>query len=239
MKLKVYRSQNKPKHIGIILDGNRRFARKIKRKPWVGHDYGYERFKKLLEWCKEFDIKEITIYTFSLENFKRTRGEVQHLMNLLEGALNEILEDKRVEESQLQVDFIGRTKMLPKKIQLLMQKVRKKTKKFKKYKLNLAIAYTGREEIVDAVKKISEKVKKNKIKIGSINQKTILNNLYLQSEPDLIIRTGDEQRISGFLLYQGDYAELYFSKKLWPEFTKADFKKALDEFAKRKRRFGR
>ncbi len=227
-----------PKHIGVIIDGNRRYARKKGMKSWRGHDYGYENFKKFLEWCKDFGIIETTIYTFSLENFKRPKNEVNRLMKLLEKALKEMLEDKRVDENQIHFNVIGRLHILPKKMRDLIKEIKKKTKKYKKFKLNLAIAYTGRAEIVDAVKKIAEKVKKNKLKIKNINQKTVLNNLYIQSEPDLIIRPGKEQRLSGFLLYQADYSELYFCKKMWPEFTKTDFKKALDDFAGRKRRLG-
>lgn len=230
---------NTPKHIGIILDGNRRFARRLMIKPWKGHEWGAEKIEKFLEWCKELKVKEVTIYAFSIENFNRPKKEFDYLMNLFKKECHRLLNDKRVEEDKVKINFIGHIHLFPKDLRQLMKKVMEKTKRCSRYKVNFAMAYGGRAELIDAFKKIAEKVKKGELSPTKITEKEIEKHLYISSEPDLIIRTSGEHRTSGFLPWQSTYSELYFCKKMWPEFTKRDFMKAINSYTDRERRFGR
>ncbi|HLC73491.1 MAG TPA: polyprenyl diphosphate synthase [Candidatus Nanoarchaeia archaeon] len=227
-----------PKHIGIILDGNRRFARKLMLKPWKGHEWGAKKVEKLVTWCEELGIKELTLYAFSLENFNRPKEEFNYLMNLFKDSFSKFEEDPRIKKNKIKITFIGRIWMFPKGIQELMQRLMEKTKNYNKYKINIAMAYSGRAEIIDAVKKLSKDIKSGKLSIDELNEQVFKKNLYLESEPDLIIRTGGEKRISGFLLWQGSYAEFVFTDKMWPEFEKNDLVLAIKEYGRRERRFG-
>ncbi len=232
-------SNNVPKHVGIIIDGNRRFAKKLMLKPWKGHELGYEKIKKLLEWCKEFKIKETTLYTFSIENFNRPKEEFDFLMKVFKEAFEEAKTDKKIHENKIKINFIGRIEMFPKDVQKAMKELMEVTKNYSDYIVNFAMAYGGRAEIIDATKKIAEQIKEGKLNIDEINEEVFNKNVYLESEPDLIIRTS-ESRLSGFLLWQGSYAEIIFlPNKLWPEFEKEDFVACLQEYSKRERRFGK
>lgn len=227
-----------PRHLGLIIDGNRRFAKRLMLKPFKGHEWGYEKIKKTMEWCKEFNIKELTLYTFSIENFDRPKEEFDYLMNLFEKAFKELKKDwEKIKE--LKIRFIGRISMFPKNIQETMKELMDITVNNTPYILNFAMAYGGRAEIVDATRKIAQQVKEGKLGIDKINEEVFKKNLYMDSEPDLIIRTS-ESRLSGFLLYQGAYSEIIFlPEKLWPEFEKEDFIKCLEEYSNRDRRFGK
>ena len=227
-----------PKHVGIILDGNRRFARKLMLKPWKGHEWGAKKVEKLITWCEELGIKELTLYAFSLENFNRPKEEFNYLMNLFKESISKLEEDPRIKKNKIKITFIGRIWMFPKDLQELMNRLMEKTKKHNKYKINIAMAYSGRAEIIDAVKRLSQDIKNGKLSIEDLNEKVFKKNLYLESEPDLIIRTGGEKRISGFLLWQGSYAEFVFIDKMWPEFEKNDLVLAIKEYGRRERRFG-
>ena len=229
-----------PKHVGIILDGNRRFARKLMLKPWKGHEWGAKKVEKLITWCEELGIKELTLYAFSLENFNRPKEEFNYLMNLFKESISKLEEDPRIKKNKIKITFIGRIWMFPKDIQELINRLMEKTKKHNKYKINIAMAYSGRAEIIDAVKKLSQDIKNGKLSIEDLNEKVFKKNLYLESEPDLIIRTGGEKRMSGFLLWQASYAELIFLPDvLWPEFTKQHLIECIEEYKMRERRFGR
>jgi len=230
-----------PKHIAIILDGNRRFAKKLMLKPWKGHEWGKDKIEKLLDWCKEIGISELTLYTFSVQNFNRPKKEFDYLMNLFSQAFQSLItdENKRKKLKQIQIRFIGRIWMFPQEIQEKMKQLMKQTKNNQPYKINFAMAYGGREEVIDAVKQIAESVKKGKRDISSINEKTFAQNLYLDSEPEIIIRTGGEQRTSNFLIWQSHYSEWFFLEKNWPEFEKQDLIKVINEFNSRERRFGK
>lgn len=227
-----------PKHIGIILDGNRRFAKRLMKNPTKGHEWGYKKVKELLKWCKEFKIEELTLYTFSLENFDRPKIEFDYLMKLFKKAFTELLEEKDLKK--MKISFIGRINMFPDEVQKAMYNLAEKTRKNKALiKINFAMAYSGRAEIIDAVKRIAEQVKYNDLDPKQINETTIKDNLYLDSDPDLVIRTS-ESRLSGFLLWQSSYSEIIFlPNKLWPEFTKQDFIDCLKEYSNRERRFGK
>ncbi len=227
-----------PRHIGIIPDGNRRFSKHLMLKPWKGHEFGYQKFKRVIEWCKEYKIKEITIYAFSLENFKRPKEEFDYLMKLFKEAFSELMTSKDKEKIEnIKISFIGRLKLFPKEVQEKMRELAMQTKNNTPYKLNLAMAYSGQAEIVDTTKELIKKVQNGELKIEDIDESMFEKNLELSSEPDLIIRTS-EKRLSGFLSYQSAYAELIFVDKLWPEFEKEDFIECLNEFSLRKRRFG-
>src|SRR3989338_1165145 len=227
-----------PKHIAIILDGNRRYAMRSGLKPWQGHAYGTKKVEELLEWCKDLGIKELTLYSFSSENFKRGKKEVDFLMNLFRKQIKRLKGDKRLQSYKLKVNFIGRLSLFPKDIQKEMEEVMEKTKQNKGFKVNFAMGYGGRAEIVDSIKKIIKKIKNKKINERDIDEKLIAQNLYLQDEPDIVIRPGGEKRVSNFFIWQSYYSEWFFIDKLWPEFTKQDLIEVIDEFKERERRFG-
>jgi len=230
---------NVPKHLGIILDGNRRFSKRLMMKPWKGHEWGAKKVEAVLDWCKEYGIKETTFYAFSIENFDRPKKEFDFLMKLFEKEFRRMLSDERLEKDKIKVNFIGRISMFPKNPHEVMEELMEKTKDNDQLIVNFAMAYGGRAEIIDATKKISQKIKEGKLDIDQINEETFSKSLYIESEPDLIIRTS-ESRLSGFLLWQGSYAEIIFlPNKLWPEFEKEDFIGCLNEYSRRQRRFGK
>ncbi|MEA2035903.1 MAG: polyprenyl diphosphate synthase [Nanoarchaeota archaeon] len=223
---------NVPKHIAIILDGNRRYAKKLGISKLRGHMKGFDKIKELLDWCIEFDVKEATLYCFSTENFNRDNEEVDYLFNLFRKNFDKFGKDKTINEKKVKISIIGRASMFPPDMQKKMKEIMDLTKDYDNYRLNLALGYGGRGEIVDAVKKI--------ISNGTeVNEDTIKENLYLSNDVDLMIRPGGETRISNFLLWQNSYAEFYFSDKLWPEFSKEDFVKALEWYNSKDRRFGK
>lgn len=234
-------SKNKvPKHLAIILDGNRRFSKRLMMKPWMGHEWGAKKVEKLLGWCKELGIKELTLYCFSVQNFNRPKKEFDFLMKIFNREFEKLKNDERLDKYQVRVNFIGRVYMFPKELQEKMYYIMEHTKKYKRHTINFAMAYGGREEVIDATIKIAKQIKEGKLDIKDINEKTFDKNLYTSDEPDLIIRTGGEVRTSNFLIWQAAYSEWYFMiDKLWPEFEKEDLIKCIEEYGKRDRRFGR
>lgn len=231
-----------PKHIGVILDGNRRFAKRLMVKPWQGHEWGAKKFREFLEWCFETGIDEVTAYVFSIQNFNRPKQEFEYIMNVFKEEVSDLLKPenlKKLNENGTRINFIGRLWMLPKELQELQQQVMKATSKNSKKQINFAMAYGGREEIIDAVKKIAEDVKAGNLEIDKINEETFSKELNIQKEPDLIIRTGGEQRMSNFLPWQSTYSEFIFIEKMWPEMTKDDFLQCIHEYENRERRFGK
>ncbi|MBI4452391.1 di-trans,poly-cis-decaprenylcistransferase [Candidatus Woesearchaeota archaeon] len=228
-----------PRNLGIVLDGNRRYARKLGLKPWLGHELGVKKLEKLFGWCGELGIKELTLYSFSTENFNRAKREIDFLFGLFKKKFDEIKKGKDFMDKGIKVNAIGRLDMFPPNMRKVMLEVMEKTKNNKKLTVNFALAYGGRQEIIDAVRNIARDVEKGRIKPESINEGLIAKNLYLQNEPDLVIRSGGEIRTSNFLMWQSAYSEWVFIKKLWPEFTKHDLMMCIGEFNKRKRRFGK
>ena len=226
-------------HVAIILDGNRRFAKRLMLKPWKGHEFGVDKVKKLFDWCAELGIKEITLYAFSIDNFQRPKEEFDFIMNLFKDAFESAKNDPKIHEKKIRINFLGRLEMMPADIRKKMQELMDATKDYSDYKLNFCMAYGGRAEITDAAKKIARDVEDGKLNAKDITDETMKNYLYSSSEPDLIIRTGGERRLSGFLLYQSNYSELFFIEKMWPEFEKEDLEVCLEEFKARERRFGR
>ncbi|MEW5907619.1 MAG: isoprenyl transferase [Patescibacteria group bacterium] len=224
-----------PKHIAIIMDGNRRWAEKRGLPSIVGHKKGYLNFKKIAEACDKLGIKILTVYAFSTENWQRSKTEVSYLMKLFEENIKK--ERKFFNKNNIRFNVIGQIEKLPEKLRKIVCEVMEKTKENKKRIINVAISYGGRAEIINVIKKILER----KVPSDKIDEKIFEEYLYTagQKNPDLIIRTGGEKRLSGFLTWQSVYSELYFSDKLWPDFNERDLKEAIQEFQKRQRRFGR
>lgn len=223
--------ENQLKHIGIILDGNRRFAKRLMLEPWRGHELGAEKIERLLDWCKELRIKEITLYCFSLENFNRPKKEFDFLMKIFKKEFSKLKKDKRVHDNKIKIRFIGKTELFDKEIQKLVADLQEITKDYNDYIINFAFAYGGRQEIIEAVKRLVRSGKE-------INEENLQKDLWLSDDIDLIIRTGTEKRTSNFLPWQAAYAEWIFLDKMWPEFEKQDLLDCIKEFKSRKRRFG-
>lgn len=231
---------NIPRHLGIIPDGNRRWAKKKGLPAFKGHEAGLKKFEQILDWCKELGIKMVTLYTLSQENLSRSKEEVDFLLKLIKHHLLRFAKDEKVHKDKVRLGVIGNLESLPGDVRDAAKKAMEATKDYSNYFLNLAIAYSGREEIVDAAKKIAKQAKENKININDINEQTFSKQLYADlPNVDLVIRTS-EQRISGFLPWQSTYAELIFlPDKMFPELTKDDFFKAIEQFSNRERRFGK
>jgi len=233
---------NVPKHIGIILDGNRRFAKRLMVKPWKGHEWGAQKFRDFTEWCFELGIEEITAYVLSIQNFNRPKEELDYIINILTQEIKHLLTEEKLaelKEQGIRINFVGRQQMLPEHVQELQNKLMKATKDNKSRRINFAMAYGGREEIIDAVKKIAVQAKEGTLDPAQINEETIEHALWLESEPELIIRTGGERRTSNFLPWQGTYSELMFVDKYWPEIEEADLLACVKNFSERDRRFGK
>jgi len=235
------KGEPKPHHIGVILDGNRRFARNKGYKAIEGHNFGARKVGELLKWCWRLDIKIVTLYAFSTENFNRSEEEVETLMKLLKNKLQDFQKDPLVKKNRVKINVIGRLEYLPKEVNEEIEKVKEYTKDYDDFHLNIAVSYGGRAEIVDAVKKIVEKYDKKELRIEDINEETIAQNLYTEGmpDPDLIIRTSGEERLSGFLLWQSAYSELYFTDINWPAFRLIDFWRTIRIYQQRERRFGK
>ncbi len=230
-----------PKHIAIIMDGNRRFAREMMLEKMEGHIKGREKLEEVLNWCLELGIKILTVYAFSTENFKRDEKEVRYLLKLFAESFRKAADDERIHKHRVRIRAIGRLELLPEEVREAIKYAEEKTKDYDNYFLNIAIAYGGRAEIVDAVKKIAKKVKEGEIGIEDIDEETISRHLYTYDlpDPDLILRTSGEERISNFLLWQSAYSELYFADVYWPSLRKVDFLRAIKSYQMRKRRFGK
>jgi len=227
-------SNLKPQHIGFILDGNRRWAKERGLPAIEGHRVGYARMKEVVQWCNDRDIPYITIFVFSTENWKRSKEEVKYLFKLIKRALTKDL--KEFHKQNFRVRVMGRVKGLNDDLQQVIKAAEERTKDNKKGVLTLAINYGGRAQITDAVKQLM----KDGIDVAKVDEARIA--AYMDTagipDPDLIIRTSGEKRLSGFLLWQAAYSELYFEDKLWPDFTEHDLDRALEEYKNRQRRFG-
>ncbi len=230
-----------PKHVAIIMDGNRRLAERFGLKPWDGHRLGADKVEDVLEWCINLGIETITVYAFSTENFSRPKEELENLFDIFEEYFKRIADDERIHKNRVRVKAIGKIERFPERVREAIKNAEEKTKGYDNLQFNLAMAYGGRQEVLDALKKIAEDVKSGKLDLTTITESTISENLYTNGlpDPDLIIRTSGEERISGFLLWQSAYSELYFCESYWPGFRKIDFLRALRTYQRRKRRFGR
>ena len=232
----------RPEHIAIILDGNRRWASEKALGPWFGHEKGAEKVEQLLDWCLKLNVKSITLYAFSTENFSRQKNEVEEIMRIAGEEFQRILTDERIHKNKVRVKVIGRVNLLPENLQQLIMDVERATESYDEHFLNIAFAYGGRAEIVDAARKIAEKVQEGKLIPEKVDEQTFEQFLYTshmpKQDPDLIIRTSGEERLSGFLLWQSAYSELCFLDVYWPDFRFIDLLRAVRTFKNRKRRFG-
>ncbi|MAG61316.1 di-trans,poly-cis-decaprenylcistransferase [Candidatus Pacearchaeota archaeon] len=224
-----------PKHVAIVLDGNRRFAKRLMLEPWKGHELGKEKVEKLLDYAKELGIKEMTFYALSVENINsRPSKELNFLYKIFREMFRDMDREKMMRDG-VRMKFIGDLDLLPEDVRDECLKLEKDTADNDNFIVNFAVAYGGRQELIEAVKKIiGKKVSGDEVTAGVIE-----DNLYLSSEPDFIIRTGGEKRTSNFLPWQASYSEWFFLDKMWPEFTKEDLVKCIEEFKNRKRNFGK
>jgi len=231
-----------PTHIAVIMDGNRRWARKRGLYPWLGHKFGAEKVDELIDWCINLGIKVITIYALSTENLKRSKRELDEILRLLKEKSLEYVNDERLHKHGIRVKVIGRKDLLPRDVREALEKLEEATSKYNNLYLNLAVAYGGRAEIVDASKNLIKDVLAGKVKVDEIDEAILERYLYTSDipnhEPDMIIRTSGEERISNFLLWQSAYSELVFLDVYWPEFRKIDLMRAIRIYQKRQRRFG-
>lgn len=236
-------TQTVPSHIGIILDGNRRWAASQGFAGGIGHEEGANRAEELLDWCHELGIKTITLYVLSTENLDRTPEELRELFVLIEARLTRLLSDERIIRYKVRVRAIGQLDLLPKSIRDLLSAIEAKTAEFEDHYLNIAVAYGGRAEITDMVRAVAQEVKAGTLAPGEITEETIESRLYTSylpnQEPELIVRTSGEERMSGFLLWQGAYSELVFMDVFWPAFRKIDLMRAIRTYQRRTRRRGR
>ena len=228
-----------PKHIAIIMDGNGRWAKNRGKLRIFGHENGTKSVKNIVETCSNLGIHCLTLYAFSTENWNRPKLEVKTLMSLLISSLKK--ESDKLQKNNIRLNPIGNLNLLPLKVSKELFQVVETTKSNSGMVLNLALSYGSRDEIINCVKEIGEKIKNNLISFEKIDETVINQHLYTQNLPDvdLLIRTSGEQRVSNFLLWQIAYAELYFTKVLWPDFTEQDLYKAIDNYQKRERRFGK
>jgi undecaprenyl diphosphate synthase len=237
--LQKIETNNLPRHLAIIMDGNGRWAKQQGFLRAFGHESGTKSVKIIIETCARLGIESLTLYAFSTENWNRPKLEVDTLMKILIKSLKKEL--VTLQNNDIKLNTIGNLEKMPKSAQKELLDVIEKTKKNTKMTLTLALSYGSREEIINAVKNISDKVKNNIISIDSIDDSIINEHLYTQNLPDvdLLIRTSGEHRISNFLLWQIAYAELYFTDVLWPDFKEDDLYEAIISYQKRERRFGK
>jgi tritrans,polycis-undecaprenyl-diphosphate synthase [geranylgeranyl-diphosphate specific] len=232
-----------PQHIGIILDGNRRWSKIKDMDKGIGHQMGADIAEDMLNWIYDLGIKITTVYVLSNENLGRDRSELENIYLLLEEKLTSLYNDNRIHKKQIRIKSIGEFDKIPESLQRILRKLEDRTEKYENMYLNIAIAYGGQRELIDAIRKIANSVKEEKIRIEDIDEKIIEANLYTahlpQAEPDLILRTSGEKRLSGFLLWQSAYSELVFVDIFWPEFRKIDLMRAIRTFQKRARRYGK
>ena len=230
-----------PRHIGLIVDGNRRFARARGLAYDEGHDAGSRKLEDFLRWCWRLNIRIVTLYAFSTENYKRSEEEVDYLMDLILSKLRQYQMDPMIRRERVKIKVIGQKENLSDEMNREIRKTEELTRNHDRFQLNIAVGYGGRAEIVDAVKKLTELVKSGEVSPDEIDENTFSRHLYTEGipDPDLIIRTSGEERLSGFLLWQSAYSELYFSEVYWPAFRMIDFWRAIRVYQQRERRFGR
>ena len=239
MQYSEINKNNIPNHIAIIMDGNGRWAKKFALPRFAGHKKGVQTVRKITELCSKLGVKSLTLYTFSSENWERPKNEVNSLLKLLISSIR--LEIKDLVKNNIKLTAIGEINKFNKKIQNELTYAFRKTQQNTGLNLNLAISYGSRQEIIYASKKLINKVINNEVKIEDIDENYFANMLYTKDigDPDLLIRTGGEFRISNFLLWQIAYTEIYITERFWPEFRKEDLIEAIKEYQQRERKFGK
>lgn len=229
-----------PKHIAIIMDGNRRWARNRNIPTQLGHNQGAKTLEEIAKVCEEKGVQFLTVYAFSTENWNRSKEEVDHLMELLAKNISDF--DKRFNNREVRIRMLGDCERLPEKLQKGISEIEERTKYKKGLTVNIAINYGGRAEIIQATKRIAEDIKNGKIsEVKEIDEALLTKYMYTEDmpDPDLVIRTAGEVRMSGFLTWQSVYSELYFTNVLWPDFDKKELENAIVEYNRRKRNFGK
>ena len=230
-----------PAHIGVIVDGNRRYAKAAGLGPLEGHESGARKLFEFMRWCWQLDIRVVTLYGFSTENFLRSSEEVDHLMGLFLEHLRDWKNKKEIFTEKVKVNFIGRREELPDALLSAIRELEELTADHDQRQITVALGYGGRTEIVDAVKDICGDLQAGRVQIDDIDESCFESYLYTSGtpDPDLIIRTSGEERLSGFLLWQSAYSELYFTDVFWPAFRKIDFWRAIRVYQQRERRYGK
>jgi tritrans,polycis-undecaprenyl-diphosphate synthase [geranylgeranyl-diphosphate specific] len=238
---KEVRAGGIPEHVAIIMDGNRRYAREVMgEEASQGHVKGKDKFEEVTRWCLDLGVKYLTVYAFSVENFSRSQEEVDMLMDLISSALIELADSEEVQRYRPRIRVIGDRSIIPENLYKAVEYAENKTKDYDGCCLSIAIAYGGRQEIVGAVREISRKVKEGEIDIDDINEEMLSDHLSTREipDPDLVLRTSGEVRVSNFLLWQIAYSELYFTDVYWPGFRRIDLLRAIRTYQQRKRRYG-
>ena len=230
-----------PHHVAIIMDGNRRFAREIGLGNVLdGHVKGRDKLEEVLEWCLEVGVRILTVFAFSTENIRRANEEVEHLMHLFAENFRRVGDDDRVHRHQIRVSVFGNRELLPPEVIEAIEYAEGRTKAYDQYRFNVAVAYGGREEILRAIRDVVQDARAGKVDPEDVDEKFFSKRLYTADlpDPDLVLRTSGEERISNFLLWQLAYSELYFVDVYWPGFRKIDFLRALRSYQMRQRRYG-
>ena len=234
-------SEELPKHVSIIMDGNRRFAWSLSLGSDIGHRHGKEKLKEVMDWVLELGIPYLTVYALSTENLSsRDPDELEALFDLYVAGLDEIAQDKRIHTKEVKVRVVGRTDELPDRVNEAIKNAQERTSEYSKFTFTVCLAYGGREEIVDAVRGIAADHASGNLALEGIDTAEISNRLYDADipDPDLVIRTSGEERVSNFLLWQIAYSELYFTDVHWPSFSKSDLYDAIETYQMRRRRYG-
>ena len=230
-----------PKHVAIIMDGNRRYSKLQGNIDVVkGHEIGVDTLEKVLDWSIELGIEIITVYAFSTENFNRPQHEVEGLMNLFVTNFKRLVDHEKIHRNEVRVKVVGRTELIPESVREAIKEAEDATAKYEKRLFNIAIGYDGRLEIIDSFKKIIEQVQSGEITVDDVDEDLVSKNLYTEglADPNLIIRTSGEERMSNFLTWQSAYSELMFTDTLWPDFTPEEYAGLIESYANRDRRFG-
>ena len=236
----VLENEVKVQHLAIIMDGNRRFAWKSNIATGIGHRIGKEKLERVLDWTLEIGIPWLTVYALSTENLNRPEKELKTLFKLYDEGLREIADDPRIHENKVKVQIIGRRELLPKSVNDAIDYAEDRTSEYDDFVFTVCLAYGSREEMIDAIRSLAKEHADGDLKLEDIDEKAVSKRLYTGAmpDPDLVIRTSGEERISNFLLWQMAYSELYFSDVFWPSFQKKDLLKAIRTFQDRRRRFG-
>ncbi|NLI73497.1 MAG: di-trans,poly-cis-decaprenylcistransferase [Euryarchaeota archaeon] len=239
--LKEVKEHTVPHHVAVIMDGNRRFAKEFGLTPTEGHIKGKDKLEEVLDWCMELGVKVLTVYAFSTENFDRDLDEVDSLMQMFEDNFYRLAKDERVHRHGIRVRVLGQRELLPDNVIRAIEVAESATAEYSNFYYNLATAYGSRQEIIHAIKQIAKQVKSGNLDVEDIDERTFSSYLYTADlpDPDLILRTSGEERISNFLLWQLAYSELYFTDVYWPGFRKIDLLRAFRSYQMRQRRFGK
>ena len=231
-----------PRHVAIIMDGNRRYAREVLKVENTnkGHEMGKDKLEEVLNWCIKAKVKVLTVYAFSTENFSREEEEVDFLLKLIKDMMYSLGDDERIHKNHVRVKMIGDRSIIPDDLKEAVEYAEEKSKDYDDYHFNVAVAYGGRQEIINAVKRVAQSVKDGELDVDDITEESLSVNMYTSDDPDpdLVLRTSGEFRLSNFLIWQMAYSELYFTDIYWPSFRYIEFLRAIRSYQQRNRRYG-